>query len=247
MIRKILLGSAVLVLIIASVLIASVKYNERLEPPELVTNFVDLNIVKQITKYRSCAGHATIPQDGRELKRNMKHYFRLYPENKKENFVELFAPYDGHIALILDEEIWVAPEKKSWLNLFPINQWMFSVIHIKPKEGLKIGTKVKAGELIGYGTFLKYPEFDPSFDIVYGTISIPPRKIDNWSSPYGNLDSIFNHMSKEVLAEYKQKFVTPENIIISKEERDSDPCVYRDKGPYFAPKNGSGESVDLKK
>lgn len=247
MIRKILLGIGALSLFAILVVIGSIKYNESLEPPQIFANLVDLNKVRQITKFRSCAGHTTVPQHGREMKRNMKHYFTLYPQYHKENLVQIYAPYNGYIALIFgDEEIWIAPERKSVLNILPINQWMFSVTHVKPKEGLKMWDKVKAGELIGYGTFSVSEPGYPSFDAVYGTMSIPPKKIDNWNSPFGDLDSIFNHMSKEVLAQYQQKGVTPENIIISKEERDNDPCVYRDGGPYFAPKNSSNESVELK-
>lgn len=123
---------------------------------------------------------------------------------------------------------------------------MFSVTHVKPKKGLKMGDKVKAGELIGYGTFLVNEPGFPGFDVVYGTMSIPPKKVDNWPSPYGDLDSIFNHMSTQVLAQYEQRGVTPENIVLSKEERDKDPCIYRDGGPYFETKTVSNDSVDLK-
>lgn len=235
-----------LILFLLLVVFIAIKNNESLEPPELVKNFVDLDKVKQITKYRSCAGHTTVPQDGREMRRNMKHYITLYPQYQKENFVEIYAPYDGYIALVMNEEIWIAPGEKSLLSLLPMNRWMFSFIHVKPKEGLGIGSKVNAGEVIGYGTFLINELGYPSFDVTYGTMSIPPKKVDSWNSPYGKLDSIFNHMSPQLLVLYEQKGVTPQNIIISKEERDNDPCIYRDGGPYFEYKDGSNDSVQLK-
>lgn len=245
--RKILLGALILIFLTGLVAFASIKYNESLPPPQIVANFIDLNKVRQITKFRSCSGHTTVPQDGREMKRNMKHYVILYPQYHQENVVEIYAPYDGYIALLFGkEEIWIAPERKSWLNLLPINQWMFSLTHVKPREGLKMGDKVKAGEVVGYGTFSVSEPGSPSFDAVYGTMSIPPKKVDNWPSPFGDLDSIFNHMSPEVLDQYKRKGVTQENVIISEQARDNDPCVYRDGGPYFEHKNGPSESVDLK-
>lgn len=245
--RKLLLGVGILFLLSVSVLFASIKYNESLEPPQLVVNFVDINKVRRISKFRSCAGHTTVPQDGREMKRNMKHYITLYPEYNKENFVEIYAPYDGYIALVFgEEEIWIAPKRRSLLNILPVNQWMFSVTHVKPKEGLKWGDKVKAGELIGYGTFLLNEPGTPSFDAVYGKMSIPPKKVDNWPSPYGDLDSTFNHTSAEVLAQYEQKGLTLENLIMSKDERDRKPCTYRDAGPYFE-NEGSDDWVELKK
>jgi hypothetical protein len=182
----------------------------------------------------------------------MKHYFTLHPEYEKENFVEIYAPYDGYMALFVGpEEIWVAPGKKSVFGILPMNRWMFSVTHVKPRADLNMGDYVKAGEVIGYGTFSpKYERGYPSFDVVYGKLGslLKMKKVDNWRSPYGDLDSIFNHLSPEVLAQYEQKGITRENVIISKEERDADPCMYRDEGPYFEHKDGSlPVSVDLKK
>lgn len=245
--RKILLSVGILILLISSIVFASIAYNKNQPPPQLEVNFVDIYKVKQITKFRSCSGHTTVPQNGLEMKRNMKHYFILFPENHKENFVEVYAPYDGYIALLFGkDEIWIAPGSKSLLSILPIHRWMFSVTHVKPKEGLSMGDHVKKGDVIGYGTFTVSEPGSPSFDVVYGTMSIPPKKIDNWPSPYGNLDSVFNHMSPEVLALYEQKGVTNENVVISKEERDADPCVFKGEGPYFEYKDGSIESVELK-
>lgn len=250
MIRKILLGIGILILFVTVFVFISIKYNESLEPPELVANFVDLDTVRRISLYRSCTGHRVVPQHGQEERRSMKHYFTLYPEYEKEDFVEIYAPYDGYIALFVGpEEIWIAPGEKSVFSILPMNRWMFSVTHVKPREDLNMGDKVKAGEIIGYGTFSpEYVREYPTFDVVYGKIGNPlkAKKIDNWRSPYGDLDSVFNHMSDEVLTQYKQKGVTRENIIISKEERDNDPCLYKDGGPYFE-NSGSNDWVELKK
>jgi hypothetical protein len=251
-IKKILLGVGIIILLFIGTVFVSSAYNARQEPPQLIANFVDLNQVRRISKFRSCAGHTVTPQHGQELRRNMKHYFTLYPEYEKENFVEVYAPYDGYIALLLGpEEIWFAPGEKSVFSILPMNRWMFSVTHVKAREDLNMGDYVKAGEVIGYGTFSpKYERGYPSFDVVYGKLGslLKAKKVDNWRSPYGDLDSIFNHMSGDVLAEYEQKDVTRENIILSKEERDSDPCIYRDGGPYFEYKDGSlPDAVELKK
>src|SRR3990167_10909746 len=164
MLRKVIIG---IVLLVAALAFFSIKYNESLEPPQLVANFVNINKVRQISKFRSCTGHTTVPQDGREMKRNMKHYFTLYPEYEKENFVEIYAPYDGYIALFAGpEEIWFAPGEKSVFSILPMNRWMFSVTHVKAREDLNMGDYVKAGEVIGYGTFSpKYERGYPSFDV----------------------------------------------------------------------------------
>ena len=71
-----------------------------------------------------------------------------------------------------------------------------------------------------------------SFDIVYGKSGFPPKKIDNWTGPFADLDSVFNHMSDVVLKEYRESGVSTEELIVIKEERDQNPCQYKDEGPY---------------
>lgn len=240
MVKKILIGIGVLILILISAAFLSLKINESQPPPKLVANFMDINKIRQISKYRSCAGHTVVPQDGREMKRNMKHYIEVYPRLRQENTVEIYSPYDGYISVIradmadrLEGEIWIAPDRGILSMLPPFNMWMFSFEHVMPRKDLKVGTKVKAGELVGYASFLVAERTDPTFDVIYGTMGLPMKKIDNWNSPFGNLDSIFDHMSKEVFARYEERGITREKIIVSKEERDSNPCAYMDQGPYF--------------
>ncbi|MCR4305546.1 MAG: hypothetical protein NUV73_00495, partial [Candidatus Daviesbacteria bacterium] len=155
--KFILIGIGVLTALGVSAVILSFKINENTPPPKLVANFMDVSKIRQISKYRSCAGHTVVPQDGREMKRNMKHYIEVYPDLKKEDTVELYSPYDGYISLIradladkLEGEIWIAPDRGILTALPPFNLWMFSFEHMMPRKDLKVGTKVKAGELIGY-------------------------------------------------------------------------------------------------
>ena len=250
MVKKVLIGIGILVLILISIVFLSIKINESQPPLKLVANFVDLNKVRQLSKYRSCAGHTTVPQDGREMRRNMKHYIEVYPEYRKENTVEIYSPYDGYISVIrsdmadkLEGEIWIAPERGLGNFLPPFNLWMFSFEHVQPRKGLKLGDKIKAGELVGYASFLVIERTEPTFDAIYGKMAVPsaPKKLDNWNSPFADLDSIFDHMSKDVLAQYQKRGITREKIIVSKEERDRNPCVYRGQGPYF---ENSGESAN---
>lgn len=253
MIGKILIGIGVFILILISAFFLSLKLNQSQPPPELVANFMDISKIKQLSKYRSCAGHTVVPQDGREMKRNMKHYIEVYPEYKKEDTVELYSPYDGYISVIradmaekLEGEIWIAPDRGILTILPPFNLWMFSFEHMQPRKDLRMGSKVKAGELIGYASFLVAERSDPTFDVIYGTMGLPMKTLDNWNSPFGNLDSIFNHMSDEVLAQFEKRGITKENIILSKEERDKNPCTYRDNGPYFENSGVPGNWVELK-
>lgn len=240
MIKKILIGIGVLILFLISIFLLSFKINELTPPPKIVANFMDINKIRQMSKYRSCAGHTVVPQDGREMKRSMKHYVEVYPELRKEELVEIYSPYDGFISMIradmadlLEGEIWIAPDRGLLTVLPPFNLWMFSFEHVQPRKDLKIGVKVKAGELIGYASFLVAKRTEPTFDVIYGTMGLPMKTLDNWNSPFGNLDSVFNHMSEEILAQFEKRGITKENIIISKEERDGNPCTYRGQGPYF--------------
>lgn len=240
MIKKFFVGIGILIITLILIVFLSVKINQSQPPPKIVANFLDINKVRQISKYRSCTGHTTVPQDGREMKRNMKHYIEVYPELRKEEAVEIYSPYDGFISVIradmkdrLEGEIWIAPDRGILTILPPFYLWMFSFEHVQPRKGLKIGDKVKAGELIGYASFLVEERTDPTFDVIYGTMGLRMGKLDNWNSPFGNLDSVFDHMSEEVFDQYQKRGITRKKIIVSKEERDSDPCVYRDQGPYF--------------
>lgn len=201
--------------------------------PEVVANVVNLDKVKEISKFRSCNGHVVVPTDNRETKRNMKHYFGQKDEySNTADKVEIYAPFDGYISSWRPNEsgennanLWVTKSP------FPLGRWGVSVDHVAKLENLKVGDRVKAGQLIGYAD-LSGNHY--SFDFIYSRPRIPTVRIDNWSSPYGNLDSIFNHMSDKVWAEYQKRgIVSKDQIIISKESRDANPCVYQGSGPYF--------------
>src|SRR3989339_1712707 len=103
MIRKVLIGSGVLILLLITVLFVSLKINENQPPPKLVANFVDINKVRQISKYRSCVGHTTVPQDERESRRSMKHYFEVKPEYVGTDAVKIYSPYEGYVSVIRSE------------------------------------------------------------------------------------------------------------------------------------------------
>ena len=64
-------------------------------------------------------------------------------------------------------------------------------------------------------------------------MAILPKEIDNWKGPFTNLDSVLNHVSTDVFAEFEEKGISKERIILQKEERDQNPCVYQGQGPYF--------------
>lgn len=236
--KKILTIIGVLILFLALGTFSLFRVSQKASPPQIIANFTELNKIEKISKYRSCAGHTTVPQNEQEMKRSMKHYFWVKPEYLGDNRIEIYAPYDGYVAVTrkdqaegLEGEIWIAPDD-AFVILPPTGRWMFSVQHIDIREGLKRGSKVKSGELIGYGAVSAANR--ATFDVVYGKGAFVPKMIDNWNGPFADLDSVFNQMSVDVFAQYQSKgIVSKENLIISKEEWGQNPCTYKDSGPYF--------------
>lgn len=235
---KILIGIGALLATLILLVVILMVVAQNAPPPQITANFTELDKIEKISKYRSCAGHTTVPQDMSEMKRSMKHYFWVKPEFLGGETVKIFAPYDGYVSVLrqdsqegLEGEIWIAP-KDIFVILPPIGRWMFSVQHINIRDGLKQGGEVKAGDLIGYGA-LSANNRD-TFDIVFAKGSIVPKKIDNWRGPFSQLSSVFDHMSDEVFSRYSKKGIaSKEELIISKDQRDKNPCVYKEAGPYF--------------
>ncbi|MBI2051032.1 MAG: hypothetical protein HYT31_04510, partial [Parcubacteria group bacterium] len=205
MLKKVLIAIGGLVLLLVAAVLVSLARARAVPAPTIIANVTELDKIEKISRYRSCAGHVTVPQDGREARRNMKHYFWVKPEYNRSNEVAIYSPYDGYVSikrsepeLKLEGEIWIAP-KRMFALLPPVGMWNFSVQHIAVRDDLRVGDKVMAGELIGYAALSE--ERGDSFDIVYAKLGFPPKRIDNWTAPFADLDSIFNHMSGEVLAE----------------------------------------------
>ncbi|MBI2337562.1 MAG: hypothetical protein HY429_00960 [Candidatus Levybacteria bacterium] len=251
MVKKVLIGVGVLIVVLFTAVFISIKSAQGQPPPTITANFTDLSKIERISRYRSCAGHVTVPQNGSENKRNMKHYFWVKPEFNKAKTVEIYSPYDGFVADVraepnmnLEGEMWITPMQIFGL-VPPLGVWSFSVQHIDIRPDLKLGDKVKAGELIGWLAVSQ--NRGDSFDIVYGKSGFPPKTIDNWTDPFADLDSVFTYMSDAVFAQYQQKGIaTKADLIISKAKRDQNLCQYQDEGPYFSNQDESSNWTVLK-
>ena len=228
----------IFIIILALVVSISMVLAQNAPPPQVVADFTELDKIIKISKFRSCAGHTTVPQDRREMKRSMKHYYGVKPEYLGSDTVEIYSPFDGFVTTIrsepengLEGEIWIVP-KDAFVWLPPVGRWSFSVQHINVRNDLRRGSEVKAGELIGHAAVAT--ENRDTFDVIYAKGSFIPKMIDNWRGPFIDLDSVFNHMSEQVFSKYKSRGVdSKEELILSKEERDQKPCTYKDNGPYF--------------
>lgn len=214
--KSIIVIAAVIILVTGAV--AVFLKNRNTPPPVLTANFIDLDKVEKISKFRSCQGHTVVPQDESERARNMKHYVVLKPEYSGKGKVEIFSPLDGFIQGMrsnpkegLEGEIWIGQEHTPWAVSFE---------HITLADGLQEKQKVKAGELIGFVP-------DKGVDVVYAIGGDGIKVTDGYSSPFGALDSVFSHMSAEIFGMYQAKGVgSADTLIYSREYRDQHPCRY---------------------
>ena len=181
----------------------------------ITANPLDLSEISFISPFRSCMGHDYSGKniDGvRETNRSMKHYIGL-KNNTSGSRTQVFAPFSGkitHVELeqsIRDSQIWIQPDKA--------DEFIFVFFHIDLVPGLAKDSQVQSGQLIGYATIkTKGDNFD-----------IGLKKSEIFGGP-NIFDSPFNYMTNEVRKEFEMKGITRQNVIISKEQRDTNPCKF---------------------
>lgn len=201
--------------------------SEEINEKFIIVSPLDLSQIKAFSKYRSCMGHdyrgPTVRKGSKEsTPRSMKHYVKVKDEFiGKNGVIKAIAPFDGEISNIEkrdpertpnDQQIWLTPEKSS---LSP-RQWHFVFFHIDLKDGLKQGSKVKAGDVIGTARMTRGPENSTdNFDIAVKftrPMAIPA------------IDLPFSHATNKVLSELDKYGVTLSDMEISEEYRDNNAC-----------------------
>ena len=174
----------------------------------IVANPLDLSQIQRMSTFRSCVGHdysGTNIEGEKETLRSMKHYLEPLPSLIGTNQIKIFAPFDGKIV-----EIWDGPPGKGiYIAAKAAPSWQFIFFHVIPAAGIEEGAFVQAGEQVG--TVSMYIH---NFDFAL--------KEFGWKGQI--FDSPFVHMKETVLEEYAQNGITLENIIVSKQTRDANPC-----------------------
>lgn len=229
----------------------------------IISMFVDLNQIKAISKFRSCAGHDRAGYNFDqvlEADRSMKHYFDpIMNSSQAKTQLALYAPFDGTIVhikhiennpdgtaktvqentLFKDGSIENSPIREAegerpfsgddfdLMNPLDENA-VFGFRHVTPIKNWQLGDKVKSGELFGHALVAE----GSNFDIDYVGRNYKPEGKDKYIEV---MDSVFNHMSDSILAEFAQYGVTPDNVIISKEMRDAQTCGYDPVTKYNSP------------
>jgi hypothetical protein len=200
------------ILIIAALLLGCTEDIELDDEDEIsdfiVSNPLDLTQIESLSVFRSCAGHdysGLNTQGERESLRSMKHYINLNKELiGQKDTVKIFAPFDGEISQITDSN------PGFYLYVSNKEDWDFIFFHVEPLQDITKGTEVKAGQLLGYAADKLIVNFDMG--------------LKQFGYKGQIFESPFLHMNQQVLEQYKSKGVTKENIIVSKEFRDNNPC-----------------------
>jgi len=177
----------------------------------IVANPVDLSQIASISQFRSCAGHDYSGKNAegeKERLRSMKHYLAVINQfDQSSGKVKVFAPFEGEIESVdtkqgpRGDQIWIRGSAGGWKFIF---------FHIDLIPGLKKGSEVEAGQIIGYANLAGGVNFD------YG--------LKRFGLKGQMFESPFKHMTPKVLAEYEAVGITPENIIGTKDFRDDNPC-----------------------
>lgn len=171
-------------------------------------NYIDLNKIEKISRFRSGMGH-DYPDDF-ESCRSMKHYFNPSVENYST--VEIFSPVDGVITSMVESN-GIRINIKS--STYPAYQ--FIIFHVEVLSGLEIGDFVSAGEKIGNHI---HNVIDPTISDI-----AVQRFVLHESIFKTQLISYFDVMTDD---HFNTNYVGTEiqtraDLIISKEERDASP------------------------
>jgi len=109
-------------------------------PQFVASNYLDLNKIDRISKFRSGMGHDY--SDDFESCRSMKHYFS--PNVEDYSLIEIFSPVDGVVVSMIESN-GIRINIKS--SEYP--EYQFIIFHIDPLPDLEIGDTILAGQQIG--------------------------------------------------------------------------------------------------
>ena len=204
----ILLGWLVLLSLRAFPAAAYVYYDlDALGVPKFVnTNYIDLNKITQISKFRSSAGHDY--HDDKESCRSMKHYF-IAPDSA----TTIRAPVSGTISRMDDDFV----GKQVRITSDAQQAFDFIIFHVMLAKPLAVGDRVEEGQVLGLhaGTM--------TFSDIAVAVNTPTAY---------RLVSYFDTLTDEAFAAFQARGLTSrDQMIVSKAARDAAP--YQCAGQTF--------------
>jgi hypothetical protein len=174
-------------------------------PKFVSTNYIELDKIFRISKYRSSIGHDY--SDAYEHCRSMKHYFE--PKSTLDwGTVKIYSPVTGKITRL--EQEWAGTKIEIESDDYPA--FRFSVFHINMTQQRNLNDQVMAGELLG--THIN----SQTFSDISVIVNDPTRQ--------GRMVSYFDVITDAVFNEYRNRGVNNrEDMIISKTVRDANPLT----------------------
>lgn len=188
--------------------VSEIPKPDTLKPdPNLVTRFVntdyiELNKICSISKFRSGIGHDY--SDDFEKCRSMKHYF-MPCGGENWSAVKIFSPVDGTVDRIFEE--WAGTQVQIKSDKYP--QFIFIIFHVNLINPLKAGDKVGEGNQLG-----NHIGSQTMSDMAVVQITTAGRK----------MISYFDLMTNALFEKYQARGLTSRNdLIITAEARNADP------------------------
>jgi hypothetical protein len=172
-------------------------------PRFVESNYIELDKVLQISKFRSGIGHDY--SDSFEHCRSMKHYFQPKSETDWSS-IKIYSPVSGSIIETIDE--WAGTQVIIRSDDYPAFE--FIIFHVKLLSQYQDGVKVRPGEQIGT-------------HIGTQTMSDIAVKVRETNRDIRYI-SYFDVMTNNLFYEYIDRGVSNrEMLIISESERDAHP------------------------
>lgn len=199
-------------------------------PKFIDTDFIELNKIEYITRFRS--GEGTVVPDNDEKCRLLYHGYIPFYKNMNEYGVKIFSPIDGKITDFIN--MWVSgdisykevrDDSYVWL-IIQSSEYPAIDVHVFGVDirnmNLKYGMNVSKGQHIGYMTN-KY-----AFNLLYVPMVNILVKINKCPGE-SEIVSYFDVMTDDLFQHYNDRGATSrDQFIVTKEERDAAPlkCVF---------------------
>lgn len=182
-------------------------------------DFVELDKIESISKFRSCQGHEYGSDESGEVPSSMKHYynpkFPLY--NNTNDTIKLFACFDGKITELSDWEPFIGGGEGRGRKMTIKGPQGYSAIymHISILDNITNGKNVKSGDWLGFADCRSdSPTTTSNFDICIHSGN---------NNQY--IYSYFNFLTDEVFSLYQAKGITTRStMIITAEDRIANEC-----------------------
>lgn len=165
-------------------------------------DYVDLNSIERISKFRSGIGHDY--HDEAESCRSMKHYYQPKSNILWSN-VTITAPVNGIVVRTMEE--WAGTQL--WIQPLSYPAYTIILFHIALNNPVAIGDTLRAGTKLG--THI-------------GSQTMSDVAVGYQSQNQWQLISYFEIITDSLFLHYRARGITSRNdLIISKSARDADP------------------------